>query len=78
MSDPSQHEASEGNLDHGLRGVEALFIVAHETTPADHPAKGALDDPALWQDLEPSLLIGATDDLEDKVLVAAPIRRVRS
>jgi len=40
MADPTQHEAAERDVDHSLGYVDALFVVADEPAPADHPAQG--------------------------------------
>lgn len=61
MDDPAQHETSERDVDHGLRDVEAL--------PSGHPAKGSLDDPSSWQDLEARLLVGTPHDFENDVAI---------
>ena len=75
MSNPAQHEAVGRDLDHGLGDIETLFIVAHQMAPPGHPTKGARDDPALWQNLEPGLFVGPSDDLEDEVLVSGGIHQ---
>lgn len=52
---------------HGAREIDALFIIAHEASPARHPPEGALDNPAAGQDLKPLLVVGSTDDLDHEV-----------
>ena len=73
MSNPAQREASKRDADHGLRDIEALFIVLHETVPVGHPTESALDASAFWQHLEPGLLVGSADDFEDEVSVSGGI-----
>jgi len=45
MDNSSEHEAAEGDVDHCLRDVDPLLIIADEPFPARHPTEGALDDP---------------------------------
>ena len=52
MGDTAKQQGTHGDVDHGLGHVEALFVVADETPPADHPTEGALHDPASGQDLK--------------------------
>src|SRR5467141_717742 len=66
MADPTQHEAAERDVDHSLGYVDALFVVADEPAPADHPAQGPLDHPAARQDGEAWLVGEAVNDLDDE------------
>lgn len=59
MDDPAQHEASERNVDHDLRNVEALFGVSDEAFPPSDPAEGSLNDPLPGQYPRAGLLICA-------------------
>jgi len=34
MADPTQEEASHGDMDHGLGDIDALLVVAHQPAPA--------------------------------------------
>ena len=67
MSDASEEDTSEGDMDHGLGAVDALLIVPHEPTPPGHPSEGALDDPAAWKDFEALRGIGPFDDFDGEV-----------
>ena len=42
MGDATEHEGAHADVDHGLRHVEAPFVVPHKAAPADHPAEGTL------------------------------------
>lgn len=67
MGDASEQQGAHGNVDHGLGYVEALLVVADEAPPADHPAEGALHDPAVGDDLEAFRGVGAAHDLDHEV-----------
>ncbi len=54
-------------MDHGLGNVQTLLVVAHQPSPADHPAEGPSDDPPTRDRREPDLLIGSPYDLDDKI-----------
>lgn len=55
----SDKVSTHGDEDHGVRDVDALFIVAHEAPPARHPSECALDHLAAGQDLESLLVVGS-------------------
>ena len=75
MGDPAQHEAFARDVDHGLRDVEALLTIAHETAPAGHPTKGALDDPSLWQHFERGLRVGPANNFKAEVVVGGGVHQ---
>ena len=45
VSDSPEQEASESDVDHGLGTVDALLVIAHETSPSGHPSERALHGP---------------------------------
>ena len=67
MSDAPEEEGAEGDVDHGLGDVEALFIVSHEASPAHHPTEGSLDNPTARQDVEACGAFDPADHLDDEV-----------
>ena len=67
MRNPSEKEASEGDVDHGLGDIDPFFVVAHETAPSRHPSEGSLNHPAARQHLEPWVVVDASDDFDDEV-----------
>lgn len=66
MSDAPEQEGAESDLDHGLRDVETLFVIAHEAAPAHHRS-GSLDDPTAGQNVEALLAFDAAHDFDDEV-----------
>ncbi len=53
-------------MNHCRRNMEAHFIIAHEPSPAHHPAKRAFDNPATRQGSEASLPLQPTYYLDDE------------
>jgi hypothetical protein len=60
----AKHKSDHGDVDEGLTVVRPLFIVAAEAAAFHEPAKGPLNDPALGQDLESSLVLGSVNDFQ--------------
>jgi hypothetical protein len=60
---PAQHEADGGEEDEGDGAVREVLEILGEAPTAIEPGDGALDDPALRQELE-ARTIAAFDDLE--------------
>ena len=58
--------------------VDALLVVAYEASPSHHPAEGAFHDPAPWQNLEPFLVIGSADDLNDEVEIGGLVHQLKA
>lgn len=69
MGNSSEGEASHSDIDPGLGGVDALFVVTDEAAPSGEPAEGALHDPAARHDLKARLVVEVADDLDDESLV---------
>lgn len=67
MCDAAQEQASERDMDHGVRHIDSFLIIAHEPSPSCHPTERALDDPAARENLEASRRVGSPDDLDDEV-----------
>jgi hypothetical protein len=61
--EPAEHEADRREIDEGAGDVDEALEVLCEASAAADPREGALDDPALGQDLE-RRVVGAADDLE--------------
>src|SRR5665213_393283 len=76
MGVSADENAAHGDQDHGVRDVDALLVVAHETSPARHPAEGAFDDPAAGH-LEPLLVVGPTDDLDHEVEIGGFVHELQ-
>lgn len=75
MDNSTEHEAAECDMDHGLRDVDPLLVIANEPFPARHPTESALHDPRPWPHLEARLLVRAADDLKDEVLIGRGIHK---
>ncbi len=54
-------------MNHGLRYVRALLVVAYEPTPANHPPKGALNHSAARQDGKARVLLVTACHLNHEV-----------
>ena len=67
MSYSPEQDASKSDVDLGFGTVDALFVVAHEATPAGHPGERALDGPATRDDFEAHGGVGSLDDLDSEI-----------
>lgn len=65
-------------MDHGFGDVDALFVVACLASPAGHPAKCALDDPAARKDLETLCAVGTLDDFDHEFEVIGFVHELGS
>src|SRR5450755_245067 len=75
----SPYEVStHGDEDHGMRDVDALLIVAHETSPTRHPAECSLDDPTARQHPETLLVVRSADDLDHEVEICGFVHELQS
>jgi hypothetical protein len=74
-SSPEQ-VAGHGKIDHRLRHVEALLIIADEPAPACHSAEGPLNHPAPRQHLEAGDVVRPPDDLDGKVAQSGRIEQL--
>ena len=59
----SQHDADHGEAEEGGDGSRVTLEITGQASVAADPGKGALDDPAFWQDDE-AVRIAALDDLQ--------------
>lgn len=78
MGDAAEQKGAHGDMDHGLGHIEALFVIADEAAPADHPAEGALHNSTSRDDLDASRLVGAADDLDHEVEEGGLVHELRA
>lgn len=67
MSDTSEEEGAEGDVDHCLGDVEALLVISHQASPAHYPSEGSLHNPTTGQDVETCGAFDPADHLDDEV-----------
>lgn len=67
MADTAQQQAPHGDVDHRFGHVDALFVIAHQTTPSDNPAEGSSNDPSARQHLESWLGVDTAHYLDDQI-----------
>ena len=48
MDNSLEHEAGEGHMDHGLRDIDPLFVIANGPFPARHPTESTLGYDSDW------------------------------
>ena len=64
LIEPVEHPSDGCEIDHRFTHRRAAFIVLAQPTIPIEPAKGPLNNPALWQDMKAALLGRALDNLE--------------
>lgn len=62
-------------MDHCLRYVETLLIIADQPAPARHPNERAFDYPASGQHLEARDVVRSADDLHYEVAVGGSVEQ---
>ncbi len=67
MADTAQQQAPHGDVDHRFGHVDALFVIAHQTTPSGKSAEGSFNDPSARQHLESWLDVDAAHYLDDEI-----------
>ncbi len=77
MGISSDEISTHGDENHGVRDIDALFVVTHEAPPSCHPSEGSLDHPASGQDLEALLVVGSPYDLNDEIEVGSLVHQLQ-
>ncbi|KPH85460.1 hypothetical protein GLUCOINTEAF2_0203362 [Komagataeibacter intermedius AF2] len=67
MSVSALHEASYGDVDHGLCDVDTLLVILHRLAQVDYPGQCPFDDPSMQQNFKPFCRIGLPDDRDREV-----------
>ena len=69
MGNSAQRQTPNGDVDHGFQYVEAGFVVAHQSAPIFHPAKGSFDDPASGQCLAACCRVRSAQDFQLEIAI---------